>query len=58
MYPLQLPGAPELIVIVLIFALPVAVIALVVMFFKRRRGRLEALEARVRDLEAERDRTD
>lgn len=53
MYPLQIPGALELLVILLMVAIPVAFIVLVVSLFRRRRSRIEALEERVRDLESE-----
>lgn len=55
--PLQLPGAPELLVILLVFLLPLLLIALlvgaVVYVLRHRGGRTEALEARVDALEAE-----
>ena len=63
--PLQLPGAPELLVILLVFLLPLLLLALligaVVFVLRRRGGRTEALEARIDALEAEfreLDRTD
>lgn len=59
MLPLQIPGGPELIVVFVImflfmFALPLVVIGLAVYLFRQRSSRVEELEARVEELEAER----
>jgi len=55
--PLQVPGGIELLVIfvifVLILALPLGLLVVVIWALRRRRGHLEALEARVEALEAE-----
>lgn len=54
--PLQLPGAPELLVILLVFLLPLLLIALLVgaavYVLRHRDGRTAELEARVEALES------
>lgn len=54
--PLQLPGAAELLVIVLIFlillAIPAGLVLLGVHLLRRRGSRIDELEARVEELES------
>jgi hypothetical protein len=55
---LQIPGGVELLVILLIFLILVgvpAVLILGVLYFLRRRGRVEELEAEVEELRAQRE---
>jgi len=55
--PLQLPGGMELLVVLMIFLIPaaflVAIVGGVVYLLRRRSGRLEELESRIEELEAE-----
>lgn len=53
MVPLLMPGGPELLVMVLVLLVPAAIVAGVVALHRRRRDRVEALEAKVDELEAE-----
>lgn len=53
MLPLQFPGGPELLVILLIFLVPLAVVGAVVYVLRRRSDRVEELEARVEELEGD-----
>jgi uncharacterized membrane protein len=53
MLPLQVPGGPELLVILFIFLVPLAVVGAVVYVLRRRSDRVEELEARVEELEGD-----
>jgi septation ring formation regulator EzrA len=59
MYPLQVPGGPELVIVLVILLLvvvvllvPIALLGAAVYLWSRRKGRVEELEARVEELEA------
>ncbi|WP_267641337.1 hypothetical protein [Haloarchaeobius amylolyticus] len=53
MIPLQVPGGPEILVMLLVLAIPLAIVAAVVVLLRNRSGRVEELETRVAELEAE-----
>ncbi|WP_439027959.1 hypothetical protein [Haloarchaeobius sp. DT45] len=53
MIPLQALGAPEILVILLVFAIPVAIVGAAVYLLRNRAGKVEELERRVDELEAE-----
>lgn len=57
-FPLQLPSAPELLVILLIVLVLVGIPVGVVLLLRRRRPRTEALQDRVDELESQLDATE
>jgi K+-transporting ATPase A subunit len=58
MLPLQVPGGPELLVILFMFLVPLAVVGAVVYVLRRRSDRVEELEARVEELEGDQQNQD
>jgi p-aminobenzoyl-glutamate transporter AbgT len=58
MLPLQVPGGPELLVILLMFLVPLAVVGAVVYVLRRRSDRVEELESRIEELERDQQTQD
>lgn len=52
MYPLQVPGAIELLIVLVMFAVPVLLVAAVVVLLRGRRNRIADLETRIEELES------
>ena len=58
MLPLQIPGGPELLVILFMFLVPLAVVGAVVYVLRRRSDRVEELESRIEELESDQQTQD